>query len=198
MDYQIYLDNEDNIFHQLRGHYMRLNIEEHIDFDVFRKPAKPEKRVDGPVLEKKSMQINIFEARMQKMNYIKMRRKGIALDEENETKNLQTINSSGYYTIDDLWDKLSANDISREKNEPKNKSWRQLTEDEQKAALKEFMDKFKDEMDVEVWRELRRDLVKHLREGDFNNNTVINWHRGTQKIIQVNSLVINPACFYWN
>lgn len=198
MEYDVYLADTDNVFHQLRGHYLKLNREEHFEFSTFKKPEKEKKPVEGEILERKPMQVNILEARMRKLHYMKMRKKGATLEEDESEKNLQTANSSGYYSLDELWTKLSTNDAAREKNEPKMKSWRQLSEDEQRESLKEFTDKFKDAMDPEVWKELRKDLLNNLKEGNFATNSVINWHKGTQKILEISGLVINPACFYWN
>ena len=195
MDYDIYLKDVDNVFHQLRGHYLQMNMESHFEFPVFKKPEK--KKVESLLPDRKPMQVNILEARMQKLQYIRLRRKGGVLEEDDELKNLQTANSSGYYSLDDLWTKLNVND-SCAGNEQKMKTWRQLSVDEQKDKLKEFALKFKDEMDPDVWIEMKRDLYKHLKEGMFDNSSVINWHKGTQKILEISGLVINPACFYWN
>ncbi len=198
MDYESYLNDTENIFHQLRGHYLRLNMEEHFDFDVFRRPEK-EERVLADVVEKLPMQINILKSRLQKMNYIKMRRKGMRLEnEEAEQKNLQNSNNVSYFTVEQLMEKLSANDKIEKDDDTKYKTWRQLSEDEQREKLKEFSEKFKDDMDPEIWKELRKDLYKNLKEGNFDNSTVINWHKGSQKILEINGLVINPVCFYWN
>jgi len=198
MDSDVYLNDEDNIFHQLRGHYLLINKREHFDFDTFKKPEKEKKKTDPTIPERKHMQVNILEARMQKLQYIKLRRKGGALDEEeSDQKNLQSLNTNGYYSLDQLWTRLEANDAAREVDEPKMKTWRQLTEDEQRDKLKEFTDKFKELMDAEVWKELRKELFKQLKDGNFNNGQ-INWHKGTQKILEISGLVINPACFYWN
>lgn len=196
MEFDVYLSNTDNIFHQLRGHYLKLNIEQHSDFSVFKRPEKKKPEPVGP--EKKNMQVSILDARLQKMQYLKLRRKGAALDEENAEKNLQTVNSSGYYPLEHLWEKLSENDSVRGDDEPKQKTWRQLSEDEQIEKMREFSEKFKDLMDPEVWKELKKDLMKHLKEGYFLTSTTINWHKGTQKILEIPGLVINPACFYWN
>jgi len=199
MDSEIYLSNTDNIFHQLRGHYLKLNKEEHSDFTTFCRPPKPEKKRDPSVPERQNMQVNIFEARLRKLQYVKLRKKGGALDEESSEKNLQTASSSGYYSLDDLWKKLSVNDADRESGEVvKGKSWRQLSLDEQKMHLKEFIDKFRDSMDLEVWREMRISLIKQLKEGAFDVPGIINWHKGTQKILEISGFIINPACFYWN
>lgn len=198
MDFDQYISNTDNVFHQLRGYYLKLNKEEHFDFDIF---GRPEKKVvvQEETSEKLPMQINILKSRLQKMNYVKMRRKGMKLEnEETEQKNLQNINNVSYFTVDQLMEKLSANDKVETVDETKHKTWRQLTEDEQKEKLKAFTEKFKDQMDPEIWKELRKDLMKNLKDGNFANSTIINWHKGSQKILEINGLVINPVCFYWN
>lgn len=197
MDYDIYQKDVDNVFHQLRGHYLKINIDSHYEFPTFKKPEKEKKKVESPIPDRKPMQVSILEARMQKLQYIRLRRKGGVLEENDEQKNLQTANSSGYYSLDDLWTKLNANDNTGS-NEQKMKTWRQLDFEEKILKLKEFANKFREEMDLEVWKEMKKDLYKNLKDGNFDNNTVINWHKGTQKILEINGLVINPACFYWN
>ena len=193
MEYESYINDVDNIFHQLRGHYILVNMREHFEFPDIKKPEKIKKEESS---DKKMMQVSILEARIKKMQYIKMRRKGEKTEEEsNGEDNLQSINSGGYYPLEQLWEKLNANDIICD--DEKKKSWRVLTEDEKKEHLKEFAEKFKDLMDPEVWKEMRRDLIKQLKDGNFDNNNVINWHKGTQKILEISGLVINPACFYW-
>jgi len=198
MDSEPYLKDDDNIFHQLRGHYLELNKMEHYEFGTFKKPEKEKKKVVSNGVEKKHIQVNILETRMKKLQYIKLRRKGGALEEEEgDQKNLQSANINGYYSIDQLWEKLDANDVSKS-DETKMKNWRQLSDDEQKTKIKEFTDRFKEMMEPEVWKELRKQLVKQLLDGDFSNNSTINWHKGTQKILEISGLVINPSCFYWN
>ena len=172
---------------------MRLNVEEHTDFTVFKKPEVKKVEVD-----RKNMQVSILEARMQKMQYMKMRRKGSALEDDEYSKNLQAVNSSAYYSLDHLMSKLGDNDILKGKETVKEKTWRQLNEEEQTEKLIEFAEKFKLAMEAEVWKDLKKELLKHLKDGNFLTSNTVNWHKGTQKILEIPGLVINPSCFYWN
>jgi len=195
MEYEVYLNDEDNVFHQLRGHYLRLNRDMHFDFDTFKKPEKEKKVVDTP--DKKNIQVSILEARIQKMQYMKMRRKGVALDEENVQKDLQSINSQGYYSLDHLWEKLKENDDINGDEEKQMKYWRQLTYEEKQEKLILYCDKFKELMEMEVWKEMKESLMENLKEGLITSNNVV-WHKGTQKIMEISGFVINPTGFYWN
>ena len=143
----------------------------------------------GVVIVKKPLQLNILEARMQKMKYQKMRKKGGQTEEE-KAPNLQ-MNTNGYYSMDFLWEKLSQNDIVPEKTE-KQLNWNKSDEDTQKQKLREFQDKFKLEMDGEIWKEMAKDILHKRKVLD------IVWHKQSQKIMEINKLVINPSCFYWD
>ena len=41
------------------------------------------------------------------------------------------------------------------------------------------------------------ELIKKYKEEFFDKKNLINWHKGSQKIMEIKELVINPACFYW-
>jgi hypothetical protein len=77
------------------------------------------------------------------------------------------------------------------------KAWRQLTPDEQKEKLVSFAEKFKMTMDTDVWEEFQKDLIKKLKAKYFVSRPIINWHKNSQSILEINSLVIHPSCFYW-
>lgn len=188
-----YLGNLDNVFHQLRGHYLQINIEHHPDFEVVREEPKFTPQQLEP---KKSMQVNIFESRMRKMAYMKLRKKGDNATDESTEKNLQTSASTGYYPLDQLWGMLSQND-DKSKEDLKKRNWRQLPEEEQIEQMKIFTDKFKDLMNPDVWKDLRSEMMRMLQEGEFEKKQVIDWHKGSQRILEIKGLVINPACFYW-
>lgn len=92
-------------------------------------------------------------------------------------------------------EKLSENDTVDESD--KLKAWRQLTLDEQKDKLITFAEKFKMTMDTDVWDEFQKDLFKKLKAKYFVSRLIINWHKNSQSILEINSLVIHPSCFYW-
>ena len=77
------------------------------------------------------------------------------------------------------------------------KAWRQLSLDEQKEKLVAFAEKFRMTMDKDVWDEFQKDLIKKLRAKYFVSRPIINWHKNSQSILEINSLVIHPSCFYW-
>jgi len=192
----VYLSEMDNVFHQLRGHYLRLNILEHSDF--IPEPELVEEVPLKVVEERRPMGESILAAKMRKLKYIKLRRKGGKTEEEDEPeKNLQTQGLSSYYSLDLLWKKLGENDES-EKDGKKEKSWRQIGHEKQIEQLKEFSEKFKDSMIPEIWMEFRKNLLIEHSEGRFENASNIEWHKPTQRILEIKGLVINPACFYWN
>jgi len=185
---ELYLSNKNNIFHQLRGHFLTINQFNHSDFIL---PVVEEKVRKSDVSDKKPLQIGILEARMQKLQYQKMRKKGGQTEEE-KAPNLQTVsNTNGYFSMDFLWKKLAQND---EENpvEEKLLNWNKLDDEVQKQKLKEFLDKFKINMDTEIWKEMYKDVLKKRNELD------INWHKQSQKIMEINGLIINPSCFYWD
>lgn len=191
---ELYLENTQNVFHQLRGHFLAINQLYH---DNFIPPQVEEKKKDertpvsndGVVVVKKPLQLNILEARMQKLQYQKMRKKGGQTEEEG-VPNLQA-NTNGYYSMDFLWNKLSQNDIVPDKEE-KLLNWNKLDEDVQKTKLREFLDKFKMNMDSEIWKEMVKDVM-HKRK-----TLNITWHKKSQKIMEIGKLVINPSCYYWD
>ena len=131
---------------------------------------------------------------MKKMQFMKVLRKGISIDDDKET-NLQTAKTNGYYSYNQLMDKLSENDTVDEAD--KLKAWRQLSQDEQKDKLIAFAEKFKTTMDKDVWDEFQKDLFKKLKAKYFVGSSIINWHKNSQSILEINSLVIHPSCFYW-
>lgn len=197
---EIYLENTNNIFHQLRGYFLAINQLHHNDFiapeiePVVSAEQKKEKAVvrdDDIVVVKKPLQLNILEARMQKMQYQKMRKKGGQTEEE-KAPNLQTqSNTNGYYSMDFLWDKLAQNDVIREESE-KLLNWNKLDDNMQKQKLRDFLDKFKPDMEIEIWKEMAKDVM-HKRK-------ILNiiWHKQSQKIMEIEKLIINPSCFYWD
>jgi hypothetical protein len=186
----LYENSHDNLFHQMRHHYIKLNISLHHEFE-----DKVIPQIEKVVVDKPSIQGTILQARMKKMQFMKVLRKGISIDDDQET-NLQTAKTSGYYSYNNLMEKLSENDTVDESD--KLKAWRKLTLDEQKDKLIAFAEKFKMTMDTDVWEEFQKDILKKLREKYFVSSSIINWHKNSQSILEINSLVIHPSCFYWN
>lgn len=185
----LYENSHDNLFHQMRHHYLKLNISLHREFE-----DKIIPQIEKVVVDKPSIQGTILQARMKKMQFMKVLRKGISIDDDKET-NLQTAKTNGYYSYNQLMDKLSENDTVDEAD--KLKAWRQLSQDEQKDKLIAFAEKFKTTMDKDVWDEFYNDILKKLRAKYFLGSTIINWHKNSQSILEINSLVIHPSCFYW-
>jgi hypothetical protein len=185
----LYENSHDNLFHQMRHHYLKLNISLHHEFE-----DKVIPQIEKVAVDKPPIQGMILQARMKKMQFMKVLRKGISIDDDQET-NLQTAKTSGYYSFNNLMEKLSANDTVDEAD--KLKAWRQLAPDEQKDKLIAFADKFKMTMDKDVWDEFQKDLIKKLKAKYFVNSSIINWHKNSQSILEINSLVIHPSCFYW-
>lgn len=186
----LYENSHDNLFHQMRHHYIKLNISLHHEFE-----DKVIPQIEKVVVDKPSIQGTILQARMKKMQFMKVLRKGISIDDDQEM-NLQTAKTSGYYSYNNLMEKLSENDTVDESD--KLKAWRKLTLDEQKDKLIAFAEKFKMTMDTDVWEEFQKDILKKLREKYFLSSSIINWHKNSQSILEINSLVIHPSCFYWN
>lgn len=186
----LYENSHDNLFHQMRHHYIKLNISLHHEFE-----DKVIPQIEKVVVDKPSIQGTILQARMKKMQFMKVLRKGISIDDDQEM-NLQTAKTSGYYSYNNLMEKLSENDTVDESD--KLKAWRKLTLDEQKDKLIAFAEKFKMTMDTDVWEEFQKDILKKLREKYFVSSSIINWHKNSQSILEINSLVIHPSCFYWN
>jgi hypothetical protein len=189
---ELYENEKNNIFHQLRAHYLRLNIELHHEFE--------DKKIEKPIIEKQiidkaPIQATILQSRMKKMQYMKVLRNGISIEDNDTDINLQLKNSN-YYSYNNLLEKLRVNDIEND-DEIEIKSWKQLTFDEQKIKIIEFAEKFKNIMDKEVWEQFKKDIIKKLKNKYFITNSVINWHKKSQSILEIDKLVINPACFYW-
>ena len=185
----LYENSHDNLFHQMRHHYLKLNISLHREFE-----DKIIPQIEKVVVDKPPIQGTILQARMKKMQFMKVLRKGISIDDDKET-NLQTAKTNGYYSYNQLMDKLSENDTVDEAD--KLKAWRQLSQDEQKDKLIAFAEKFKTTMDKDVWDEFQKDLFKKLKDKYFVGSSIINWHKNSQSILEINSLVIHPSCFYW-
>jgi len=185
----LYENSHDNLFHQMRHHYIKLNISLHREFE-----DKIIPQIEKVAVDKPSIQGTILQARMKKMQFMKVLRKGISIDDDKET-NLQTAKTNGYYSYNQLMDKLSENDTVDEAD--KLKAWRQLSQDEQKDKLIAFAEKFKTTMDTDVWEEFQKDILKKLKEKYFVSRIIINWHKNSQSILEINSLVIHPSCFYW-
>jgi len=185
----LYENSHNNLFHQMRHHYIKLNISLHTEFE-----DKVIPQIEKVAVDKPPIQGTILQARMKKMQFMKVLRKGISIDDDQET-NLQTTKTSGYYSYNQLMDKLSENDTVDQAN--KLKAWRQLTPDEQKDKLIIFAEKFKMTMDNDVWEQFQKDILKKLKEKYFVSRLIINWHKNSQSILEINSLVIHPSCFYW-
>ena len=184
---EIYLENEDNIFHQLRGHYLTINMMRHPDF-IIKSEVKKEKKSS----DKKSMQVSILEGRMQKLKYEKLRKKGGQTEEEKPINLQNRSTTGGYYSMNFLWEKLGENDIPTE--DVKLKSWKQLNEDEQKQKITDFIGNFKSDMENQIWKEMFKDVLKKY----LSNDLTVNFHKNSQKIMEIEKLVINPSCYYWN
>jgi hypothetical protein len=173
----------------MRHHYIKLNISLHHEFE-----DKDIPKIEKVAVDKPPIQGTILQARMKKMQFMKVLRKGISIDDDQET-NLQTAKTSGYYSFNNLMDKLSQNDTVDDTD--KLKAWRQLTFEEQKEKLISFTDKFKMTMDTDVWEEFQKDILKKLKAKYFVSRTIMNWHKNSQSILEINNLVIHPSCFYW-
>lgn len=186
----LYENSHSNLFHQMRHHYLKLNISLHREFE-----DKDIPKIEKVAVDKPPIQGTILQARMKKMQFMKVLRKGISIDDDKET-NLQIAKTNGYYSYNQLMDKLSENDTVDETD--KLKAWRKLTYDEQKDKLIAFTEKFRMTMDKDVWDEFQRDILKKLKEKYFIGSSIINWHKNSQSILEINGLVINPSCFYWN
>ncbi len=186
----LYENSYDNLFHQMRHHYLKLNISLHHEFE-----DKDIPKIEKVVVDKPPIQGTILQARMKKMQFMKVLRKGISIDNDQET-NLQTAKTNSYYSYNQLMEKLSENDTVDEND--KLRTWKQLTYDEQKQKLIDFTEKFKIMVDADIWDQCQKDILKKLKIKYFINNSSINWHKNSQSILEINSLVIHPSCFYWN
>ena len=191
---EIYLSNKDNIFHQLRGHFLEINIERHGEQFLILE----EKKI--PVNSLQQMQMKILEGRMQKLKYERLRKKGenevegaIGITEEDVKTNLQKYGSSvGYYTIDNLLDRLKQNDVVPIEEEKKPLSWKDLSEDDQKLKMREFILQFKSGMEEDIWVEMSKDVFRNMK------TIPITWAKKSQKILEIPNLVIHQSCFFWN
>ena len=200
-----YLSNKDNIFHQLRGHFLKINIEKHAelykdDTILFSAEKKSHPQAVNPLQQ---MQMKILEGKMQKLKYEKLRKKGENIDATGgttvstatgapEDTNLQKFGSSiGYYTVDNLLDRLKANDAP-EDTTIKLLNWKDLPEEDQKRKMRDFLQNFKSDMEEDIWVEMSKDVYR-------NNTTIsITWHKKSQKLLEIPNLVIHQSCFFWN
>lgn len=186
----LYENSHDNLFHQMRHHYLKLNISLHHEFE-----DKDIPKIEKVVVDKPPIQGTILQARMKKMQFMKVLRKGISINNDQEM-NLQTAKTNSYYSYNQLMEKLSENDTVDEND--KLRAWKQLTYDEQKQKLIDFTDKFKMMVDADIWEQCQKDILKKLKMKYFISSQIINWHKNSQSILEINNLVIHPSCFYWN
>jgi predicted transcriptional regulator len=178
----------------LRGHFLKINIERHCE----KSTILEEKKI--PVNSLQQMQMKILEGRMQKLKYEKLRKKGenevegaAGGTEEDVKTNLQKYGSSvGYYTIDNLLDRLKQNDVVPIEEEKKPLSWKDLSEDDQKLKMREFLLQFRSGMEEDVWVEMSKDVFRNMK------TIPITWHKKSQKILEIPNLVIHQSCFFWN
>jgi hypothetical protein len=191
---EIYLSNKENVFHQLRGHFLKINIERHGE----KSTILEEKKIPANSLQQ--MQMKILEGRMQKLKYEKLRKKGEKIEagnapitEEDAKNNLQKYSSSiGHYTLDNLLDRLKQNDVVPTEEEKKPLSWKDLSEDDQKRKMREFLQQFRSGMEEDIWLEMSKDIFRNMK------TIPITWHKKSQKILEIPNLVIHQSCFFWN
>ena len=193
---EIYLFNKENVFHQLRGHFLKINIERHGE----KSTILEEKKIPNNSLQQ--MQMKILEGRMQKLKYETLRKKGEKIDasgatitctEEDIKNNLQKYGSSiGYYTLDNLLEKLKQNDVVPIEDVKKPPSWKDLSEEEQKIKMREFLQQFRTGMEEDIWVEMSKDVFRNIK------TISITWHKKSQKILEIPNLVIHQSCFFWN
>ena len=145
--------------------------------------------------------MKILEGRMQKLKYERLRKKGedsavegaIGVTEEDVKTNLQKYGSSvGYYTIDNLLERLKQNDVVSTEEEKKPLSWKDLSEDDQKLKMREFLLQFRSGMEEDVWVEMSKDVFRNMK------TIPITWAKKSQKILEIPNLVIHQSCFFWN
>jgi hypothetical protein len=138
---------------------------------------------------------------MQKLKYEKLRKKGKNTEEstnaaststeEDIKSNLQKYGSSiGYYTLENLLNKLKENDVP--KDDKKLFNWKELSEEEQKIKMRDFLQQFKSGMEETIWVEMSKDVFRNLKI------ITITWHKKSQKIVEIPNLVIHQSCFFWN
>jgi len=191
---ETYLSNKENVFHQLRGHFLKINAERHGDQSIILE----EKKI--PTNSLQQMQMKILEGRMQKLKYERLRKKGEKLEaggspitEEDAKNNLQKYGSSvGYYTIDNLLERLKQNDVPPIEEEKKPPSWKDLSEEDQKRKMREFLQQFKSDMEEDIWLEMSKDVFRNMK------TIPITWAKKSQKILEIPNLVIHQSCFFWN
>ena len=191
---EIYISNKDNVFHQLRGHFLKINIERHGE----KSTILEEKKI--PVNSLQQMQMKILEGRMHKLKYERLRKKGEKIEagnapitEEDAKNNLQKYSSSiGHYTLDNLLDRLKQNDVVPIEEEKKPPSWKDLSEEDQKCIMREFLQQFKTGMEEDIWVEMSKDVFRNMK------TIPITWHKKSQKILEIPNLVIHQSCFFWN
>jgi hypothetical protein len=191
---EIYLSNKENVFHQLRGHFLKINIEIHGEQSLILE----NKKITTNSLQQ--MQMKILEGRMHKLKYERLRKKGEKIEaggapitEEDAKNNLQKFSSSiGYYTIDNLLERLKQNDVVPAVEEKKPPSWKDLSEDEQKRKMREFLQQFRSGMEEDIWMEMSKDVFRNMK------TIPITWHKKSQKILEISNLVIHQSCFFWN
>jgi predicted transcriptional regulator len=191
---EIYLSNKENVFHQLRGHFLKINIERHGE----KSTILEEKKIPNNSLQQ--MQMKILEGRMHKLKYERLRKKGEKIEagdapitEEDAKNNLQKYSSSiGHYTLDNLLDRLKQNDVVLTEEEKKPISWKDLSEDEQKRKMREFLQQFRSGMEEDIWLEMSKDVFRNMK------TIPIIWHKKSQKILEIPNLVIHQSCFFWN
>jgi hypothetical protein len=191
---EIYLSNKENVFHQLRGHFLKINIERHGE----KSTILEEKKIPNNSLQQ--MQMKILEGRMHKLKYERLRKKGEKIEagdapitEEDAKNNLQKYSSSiGHYTLENLLERLKQNDVVSTEEEKKPLSWKDLSEDEQKRKMREFIQQFKSEMEEDIWVEMSKDVFRNMK------TIPIIWHKKSQKILEIPNLVIHQSCFFWN
>lgn len=191
---EIYLSNKENVFHQLRGHFLKINIERHGEKSTILEEKKT------PVNSLQQMQMKILEARMHKLKYERLRKKGEKIEaggapitEEDAKNNLQKYSSSiGHYTLDNLLERLKQNDVALTEEEKKPPSWKDLSEDEQKRKMREFLQQFRSGMEEDIWVEMSKDVFRNMK------TIPITWAKKSQKILEIPNLVIHQSCFFWN
>ena len=113
--------------------------------------------------------------------------------EEDVKINLQKYGSSvGYYTIDHLLDRLKHNDVVSLEEEKKPLSWKDLSEEDQKRKMREFLQQFRSGMEEDIWVEMSKDVFRNMK------TIPITWAKKSQKILEIPNLVIHQSCFFWN
>jgi hypothetical protein len=191
---EIYLFNKENVFHQLRGHFLKINIERHGEKSTILEEKKT------PVNSLQQMQMKILEGRMHKLKYERLRKKGEKIEagnapitEEDAKNNLQKYSSSiGHYTLDNLLERLKKNDVALIEDEKKPPSWKDLSEEDQKCKMREFLLQFKSGMEEDIWIEMSKDVFRNMK------TIPITWAKKSQKILEIPNLVIHQSCFFWN